>query len=73
MMRLDRPVVEQNLLLPAMQAGLLEAGANEVEPLTHEQNDDIPTELWARDSLRSHGDSRRFRVAFQKWLDGGDE
>lgn len=27
------------------EAAAIEAGANEVEPLTHEQNDDIPTEV----------------------------
>ncbi len=57
-----------------IEAAAIEAGANEVEPLSHGQNDDIPEGATGRAIYHgSRGDSRGVAVAFAKRLDGDHE
>ena len=57
-----------------LEAAAIEAGANDFEPLTHEQNDDIP-EGARRGALPGgrHGGPHGFAMADRQRLDRGDE
>ena len=56
------------------EAAAIEAGANEVETLTHEQNDDIPENAaGAKFICDRTAVARSFQMAFGQRLDGGDE
>ena len=57
-----------------IEAAAIEAGANEVEPLDHGQNDDIPEGFRGRALYyRPHRVACRVAVAFAERLDGGHE
>ena len=57
-----------------LEAAAIEAGANDFEPLTHEQNDDIPEghagARFLADGTAVHSVSQ---MAQRQWLDRGDE